>query len=77
MSQVSSAIDAFKATGDAGALVATLASDLVKDFQIIQALPGVKAFEEWLEQVVVAYITKAGFSPTLAALISQAIQDAL
>jgi hypothetical protein len=77
MSQVSSALDQLKATGDAGAFVATLASDLVKDFQIISALPGVKAFEDWLASAILAQVVKAGFSPTLAALIGQAIQDAL
>ena len=77
MSQLSTAIDAFKATGDAAAFVETIANDLVKDFQIISALPGVKAFEDWLAQVIVNEITKAGFTGTLAAFISQAILDAL
>ncbi len=77
MSQLSSALDHLKTTGDAGAFVATLANDLVKDFQIVSALPGVKAFEEWLAATLLAQVVKAGFSPTLAALIGQAIQDAL
>ncbi len=77
MSQLSSAIDQLKTTGDVGAFAATLASDLGKDFQIISALPGVKAFEDWLGGVLVNAVTKAGFSPTLAALAAQAIQDAL
>jgi hypothetical protein len=77
MSQLSSAIDQLKQSGDVGAFAGTLAGDLVKDFQIISALPGVKAFEDWLASVLVNEVTKAGFSPTLAALVAQAIQDAL
>ncbi|HXQ10973.1 MAG TPA: hypothetical protein VN805_08250 [Caulobacteraceae bacterium] len=77
MSQLSSAIDQLKATGDVGAFATTLASDLVKDFQIISALPGVKAFEDGLAAVLVNEVSKAGFSPTLAALVARAIQDAL
>jgi hypothetical protein len=77
MSQLSTAIDQLKQTGDVAAFANTLASDLVKDFQIISALPGVKAFEDWLASVLINEVTKAGFSPTLAALIAEAIQDAL
>jgi len=77
MSQLSTALDQLKATGDAGAFVATLATDLAKDFQVISALPGVKAFETWLASTILAQVVKAGFSPTLAALLGQAIADAL
>ncbi|HLK25024.1 MAG TPA: hypothetical protein VKT30_10225 [Caulobacteraceae bacterium] len=77
MSQWSQAVDALKKTGDVGAFVAAVANDLVKDFQLISALPGVKAFEDWLGQVLIAELAKVGFSPTLVGLISTAIQDAL
>jgi hypothetical protein len=77
MSQWSQAVDSLKTTGDVGAFVATVAADLVKDFQVIQALPGVKAFEGWLESVLLAQLNKLGFSPTLVGLIAAAVQDAL
>jgi hypothetical protein len=77
MSQWSEAVDALKKTGDFGAFVATVAADLVKDLQIIQALPGVKAFEGWLESILTAQLSKLGFSPTLVGLITAAVQDAL
>ena len=77
MSQWSEAIDSLKKSGDVGAFVTTVASDLVKDFQLISALPGVKAFEDWLASILLAEISKLGFSPTLVGLIATAIQDAL
>jgi hypothetical protein len=77
MSQWSQAVDALKKTGDVGAFVAAVAADLVKDFQVIQALPGVKAFEGWLESILLAELNKLGFSPTLVGLIAAAVQDAL
>jgi hypothetical protein len=77
MSQWSQAVDALKKTGDVGAFVAVVAADLVKDFQVIQALPGVKAFEGWLESILLAELNKLGFSPTLVGLIAAAVQDAL
>jgi hypothetical protein len=77
MSQLSDALNQLKATGDAGAFVETVVSDIAKDFQIISALPGVKAFEDWLAQIIVNEITKLGFTGTLATFISQAVLDAL
>ena len=77
MSQWSQAVDALKKTGDAGAFVTTVATDLVKDFQLISALPGVKAFEDWLASILLSELAKVGFSPTLVGLIATAIQDAL
>jgi hypothetical protein len=77
MSQWSQAVDALKKTGDVGAFIAVVAADLVKDFQVIQALPGVKAFEGWLESILLAELNKLGFSPTLVGLIAAAVQDAL
>ena len=77
MSQWSEALDSLKKSGDVGAFVTTVASDLVKDFQLISALPGVKAFEQWLAQALLAELAKVGFSPTLVGLIATAIQDAL
>ena len=77
MSQWSQAVDALKKTGDVGAFIAVVAADLVKDFQVIQALPGVKAFEGWLESILLAELNKLGFSPTLVGLIATAVQDAL
>ncbi len=47
-----------------------VAADLVKDFQLIQALPGVKAFEGWLESILIVQLDKLGFSPTLVGLIA-------
>ena len=77
MSQWSNAVDALKTSGDVGAFVATVAGDLVRDFQLISALPGVKAFEDWLAQILIAELGKLGWSPTLVGLIATAIQDAL
>jgi len=77
MSQWSEAVDALKKTGDVGAFVGVVAADLVKDFQVIQALPGVKAFEGWLESILLVQLNKLGFSPTLVRLIAAAVQDAL
>lgn len=77
MSQLSDAIDDLKATGDVAAFVNLLATDLQKDFQVISALPGVKAFEDWLANIIVSQLSKAGFSGTLGALVSQAILDIL
>lgn len=77
MSQWTSAVSALKASGDVGAFIALVAQDLLKDFQIISALPGVQQFEGWLESILLAELSKIGFSPTLVGLISAAIQDAL
>ena len=77
MSQWSSAVDSLKATGDVAAFVAAVGADLAKDFQAFSALPGVQAFEAWLETILAAELAKLGLSATLVGLISQAIQDAL
>ncbi|HLI66333.1 MAG TPA: hypothetical protein VKU90_08195 [Caulobacteraceae bacterium] len=77
MSQWTDATNALKTTGDVGAFVATVAADLAKDFQAFSALPGVKAFEEWLASILLAELAKIGLSPTLVGLVAQAIQDAL
>ena len=77
MSQWTDATSALQKTGDAGAFVATVAADLAKDFQLFSTLPGAKAFEDWLGQVLIQELGKLNLSPTLVGIISAAIQDAL
>lgn len=77
MSQWSDAIANLKKTGDVPAFVTEVATDLAKDFQAFSALPGVKAFEDWLAKILISELGKINLTPTLAGLIAAAISDAL
>jgi hypothetical protein len=77
MSQLSSAAKAFKATGDVGALVNTIVSDLQKDFAWLQNIPGVTLLEGWVVDFIALELQLAGASPTLVDCIKTAIDNAL
>jgi hypothetical protein len=77
MSQLSSAAKAFKATGDVGALVSTIVTDLQKDFAWLQGIPGVSLFEEWVLNFLMADLQAMGASATLVDFVKTAIHNAL
>jgi hypothetical protein len=77
MSQLSSATKAFKATGDVGAFVNTIASDLQKDFAWLQAIPGVTLLEGWVVNFIAMELAAAGASATLVDFVKTAIQNAI
>ena len=77
MSQLSSAAKAFKATGDVGALVNTIVSDLQKDFAWLQGIPGVTLLEGWVVDFIALELQLAGASATLVDLVRTAIKNAI
>jgi len=77
MSQLSSAAKAFKATGDVGALVTNIVSDLQKDFAWLQSIPGVTLLEGWVVNFIGAELAAAGASATLVDFVKTAILNAI
>lgn len=77
MSQLSSAIKAFKASGDVGALVNTIAVDLQKDFAWLQNIPGATLLEGWVIDFIAGELAALGASPTLVDFVKTAILNAI
>jgi hypothetical protein len=77
MSQVSSAVRAFKATGDVNALINTIVTDIEDDFAWLQHIPGISILEQWVLNFIINELSALGASPTLVDFVKTEIANAL
>ena len=77
MSQVSSAVRAFKSTGDVNALITTIVTDIEKDVAWLAGIPGVSLLLGWVVDFVAKELTAYGASATLVDFVKTEITNAL
>jgi len=76
MSQVSSAVRAFKSTGDVNALISTIVTDIQKDVAWLAGIPGVSLLLDWVVGFVAKELTAYGASATLVDFVKTEITNA-